>query len=143
MKTRTLLLLAVAVGLLILIAGTIQLLRIDDSGSSAHDLAIGDSAKAGDLEVTVVSAVERDGVMFVTVRTRGVDDPAGVEDFALVGIGAAVKPTAAEAVGDRACRGLTEAEQTCTLAFATADLDGSTRVLLLRRGEDQRRWSLE
>lgn len=143
MRTRTLLLLAVAVGLLILVAGTVQLLRIDERGSASPDLAVGDSARAGDLEVTVLSAVEADGVMRVELRTSGVDDPAGFDDFTLIGIGAAVKPTAAAAVGDDACDAVTLAEQTCTLAFTTADLDGSTRVLLLRRGEDQRRWSLD
>jgi len=142
MKTRTLLLLAVAVGLLILVAGTVQLLRIDDDGSSSDDLAIGDRGRAGDLEVTVLGAEERDGVMRVEVRTSGVDDPAGFDDFTLIGIGAGIKPTAPAAVGDSACRAVTEAAQTCTLTFATAELDGSTRVLLLRRGEDQRRWSL-
>ena len=142
MKTRTLLLLAVAVGLLILVAGTIQLLRIDDERSSGDDLAVGDIARAGDLEVTVLDAEERDGVMRVEVRTSGVDDPTGFDDFALIGSGAVVEPTAPAAVGDSACRAVTEAEQTCTLAFATAELDGSARVLLLRRGEDQRRWSL-
>jgi hypothetical protein len=142
MKTRTLLLLAVGVGLLILVAGTVQLLRVSDEPSGTERLAIGESATAGDLHVTVLGAAENDGVMRVELRTRGVDDASGLDDFSLVGIGAAVKPLAPTTQDARACRALTEAEQTCVLSFATEDLDGSTRVLLLRRGEDQRRWSL-
>ena len=140
--------LAVAVGLTILLAGGILLLRLDKDRSGTPNLGIGDSARAGDLEVTVVSAEETDGVMRVELRTGGVDDPNGFADFALVGIGAAVPPTitsgsAPPEDGARPCLAVTEAEQTCTLAFATDRFDGSTRVLLLRRGEDQWRWSLQ
>jgi len=143
MKTRTLLLLAVAVGLVILVAGTIQLLRLDDDGAPTEQLAVGDTATAGDLEATVITASEADGVMRVELRTSGVEDADGFDDFALIGIGAAVRPSPPDDADGDACVALTEAEQTCTLAFATAELEGSTRVLLLRRGEDQRRWSLE
>src|SRR5688572_5273919 len=111
MRTRTLLVLAVVVGLLILVAGTIQLLRLDEEGSGTDDLAVGASARAGDLEVTVVSAAETDGVMRVELRTRGVDDPNGFADFVLVGIGAAVPPSSSPVVGARPCLALTEAEQ--------------------------------
>lgn len=140
--------LAVGVGLLILVAGGVLLLRLDTDRSGAPNLAIGESARAGDLEVPVVSAEERDGVMRVEVRAGGVDDPEAFADFALVGIGAAVPPTippesTAGGAGERPCIAVAEAEQTCTLSFATDRLEGSTRVLLLRRGEDQRRWSLQ
>jgi hypothetical protein len=142
MKTRTLLLLAVAVGLVILVAGTIQLLRVSDRPSGTDDLAVGETARAGDLEVTVVSAVETSGVMRVQVRTSGVDDEAGFEGFRLIGIGAAVRASESDATEPQPCVVLKEETQTCTLAFATEELEGSTRVLLVRRGEDQRRWSL-
>ena len=137
MRTRTLLLLAVAVGLLILIAGTIQLLRVDTGSSAEDDLAIGESAAAGDLEVTVISAEEQDGAMTVEVRVGGVDDPEGFDGFAL--LGGAIVP-ADEPAGANACRAVTEAVQTCVLTFDTSDLPDGPRVLRVRRGEDQRRW---
>ena len=136
MRTRTLLLLAVGVGLLILVAGTIQLLRVDDS-SSADDLTIGEEARAGDLEVTVLSADERDGSMVIAVRVGGVDDPAGFDDFALLG-GAIVPAEEPHAAGE--CGAWTETAQTCVLTFDTSDLPDGPRVLRVRRGEDQRRW---
>jgi hypothetical protein len=147
MKTRTLLILAVVVGLAILVAGGIQLLRVSGQGSSSGDHRIGQQAKAGDLVVTVVSASDANGQEDVVVRMSGVDDPAGLDGFRLVVIGAAIAPAPAGATaraGSAAeqCTALTVAEQTCTLVFDTSRVTGSTRVLLLRRGEDQVRWAL-
>lgn len=146
MRTRTLLLLAVACGLAILVAGGIQLLRVSDDNSSSDDLAVGDSAVAGDLTVTVLAADEADGFMRVEVRLGGVDDDAALGDFHLVVPGQALSPLSADQAeageGDTVCRTVTVAEQSCALVFGTASVDGSPRVLLLRRGEDQHRWIL-
>jgi hypothetical protein len=141
MRTRTLLILAVACGLVILVAGSLQLLRLGDSSDATPDLRVGDTATAGDLTVTVVSADEADGRMRVVVRTSGVDDPLGFDGFELL-----APPVRLPAKGDnsvQACRELTVAEQSCTLTYDTsgASRDGA-RVLLVRRGEDQRRWAL-
>lgn len=141
MRTRTLLILAVACGLVILVAGSLQLLRLGDSSDATPDLRVGDTARAGDLTVTVVSADEADGQMRVVVRTSGVDDPLGFDGFELL-----APPVRLPARGDtsaQACRELTVAEQSCTLTYDTsgASRDGA-RVLLVRRGEDQRRWAL-
>ena len=81
--------------------------------------------------------------MRVEVRTSGVDDPDGFDDFALIGIGAAMPSDGACATptttgAERSRRRSRRARST----FETSALEGSTRVLLLRRGEDQRRWSL-
>ena len=146
MRTRTLLILAVVCGLAILVAGGIQLLRVSGDSSSSDDLAIGERASAGDLVVTVVAADERDGFMRVDVRLGGVDDEGALDDFHLVVPGQALSPLspdqAAGQVGDEACRNVTVAEQSCALVFGTAAVDGTPRVLLLRRGEDQHRWVL-
>ena len=134
MRTRTLLLLAVAVGLLILVAGTIQLLRVDES--ALPKLSIGDEARAGDLIVTVLDATESDGTMRVEISARGVDDADGVADFALVGVGDVVRPQ----TGDGLCGELTVREQTCALEFDTTGMESDSRILRLERGEDVRRW---
>jgi hypothetical protein len=139
MRTKTLLILAVVVGLAILVAGTIQLLRVDDS-EPVDDLAIGATATAGDLEVTVVDASESDGELRVRVRVAGVDDAKGFADFVLLG-GDVLEPE--PPTRDDECRSLTVASQTCVLTFDTSSLTGDARVLLLRRGEDVRRWSLD
>jgi hypothetical protein len=141
MRTRTLLILATVCGLAILVAGGIQLIRVGgDSGSD--DLAIGERAQAGDLTVRVLSASERDGLMRVEVEIGGVDDDGGLDDFRLVVPGEALAPLGAVQAGDGACRSVTVAEQSCALVFGTGDVDGSARVLLVRRGEDQHRWVL-
>lgn len=147
MRTRTLLMLAVFCGLAILVAGSVQLLRVsDDSGDASADLFVGDTAAAGDLLVTVNAAGERDGVMRVEVTLSGVNDDDGLEGFRLVVPGNALAPLPSVQAGsgtvDDVCGGVTLAEQRCTLAFATTDVVGTPRVLLLRRGEDQQRWVL-
>jgi DNA-binding transcriptional regulator of glucitol operon len=141
MRTRTLLILAVACGLVILVAGSLQLLRFGDTSDAIPDLRVGDTATAGDLTVTVVSAAEADGRMQVVVRTSGVDDPLGFDGFEL--LAPPVRLPARGETGAQACRELTVAEQSCTLTYDTsgASRDGA-RVLLVRRGEDQRRWVL-
>lgn len=142
MRTRTLLLLAVACGLAILLAGSIQLLRLTGDGAGSDDLGVGDRAVAGDLRVTVERAAESDGVMRIALRLSGVDDPGGLDGFRLVVPGAALVPLAPADAGEGACVALTVAEQRCTLVFETVATEGSARVLLLRRGEDQQRWTL-
>lgn len=133
-------LLAVVCGLAILLAGGIQLLRLTGSESAdADDLRIGDTATAGDASVTVLAAREVAGVLTVAVRAGGVDDPDGIGGFTLVVTGDVLRPLPP---GSGDCDGLTEAMVECDLRFDTSEVDGRTRVLLLRRGEDQRRWSL-
>lgn len=143
MRTRTLLLLAVGCGLAILLAGGIQLFRLSgEQEQTTEQLELGAIGTAGDLRVTVVRALEADGLMRVDVRLSGVDDPAGLDDFRLVVTGGPIEPLAAAQAGDGACDGFTEAEQTCSLVFGTAEVEGTARVLLLDRGEDRLRWVL-
>lgn len=142
MRTRTLLLLAVACGLAVLVAGLIALLRIDRQDTTTRRVAVGELASAGDLEVTVVSAAEADGLMRVTVRFGGVDDSAVLDYVRLVVPGALIAPLGSAQAGDGACVAATEREQECDLVFGVAAVDGSARSLLVRRGEDQLRWDL-
>jgi hypothetical protein len=142
MRTRTLLLLAVACGLAILVAGGIQLVRVSGGSSGSGDLAIGDRTTAGDMTVTVLQADEADGFMRVQLRLGGVDDDNGLDGFHLVVSGDVLEPLSAQQAGEGACDGVTVAEQTCSLVFGTADVKGTARVLLLQRGEDQDRWNL-
>lgn len=143
MRTRTLLLLAVACGLVILVAGGLQLLRFAGNERDAEgDLAIGASAEAGDLDVTVLAADESEGLLRVTVRVSGVDDPAGLDGFRLIVAEDLLEPLTADQAGDGACAALTVAEQTCDIVFGTAQVDNDIRVLLVRRGEDRHRWEL-
>ena len=82
-RTRTLLLLAVACGLVILVAGVVQLLRIAGQ-DDAEFSPLGAEVSVGDLRVVVESYDESGGTATVAVRLGGVDDPDAAADFRLV-----------------------------------------------------------
>ncbi|MFM2076480.1 MAG: hypothetical protein RJA49_370 [Actinomycetota bacterium] len=138
MRTRTLLLLAVTCGLAILIAGTVQILRLAGQDTQPI-LAMGDTGTAGDARVTVTAFDETDGVATVTVTLSGVDDPAGLAGFTLVGPGATAEPNQH---GPEVCTGITVAPVTCTLTFGTADVQPGDRLLVFHRAAESARWKL-
>lgn len=139
MRTRTLLLLAVGCGLLILAAGVAQLLRIVTQDDPPEPAAVGAPVVVGDMTVTVEGVVEDAGTAVVTIELGGVDDPDGTEQFRLVVPGASLRPRGG---GAEACDGTTVDLQRCSLSFDVSDVDGSSRVLLYRRGDEQVRWEL-
>jgi len=141
MRTRTLLLLAVTCGLMILLAGGYQLFRLSNQETPAPPLAVGATGSAGDATVTVQDVDSTDSALVVTVTLGGVDDAEGLEGFSLVAPNTRVAPVA-EPVVQGACIGFTVAEVTCTLSFPTGGLTGTDRQLLLIRAEDQVRWKL-
>ncbi|MEN9506381.1 MAG: hypothetical protein RI958_2307 [Actinomycetota bacterium] len=142
MRTRTLLLLAIACGLAVLVAGLFALMRIDRQESSTQRVVIGEVGRAGDLEVIVSAAIETDGLMRVTVVLGGVDDPAVLDNVRLVVPGQLLAPLDPAQAGDGACAGVTVPPRSCELVFGVATVEGSARSLLVRRGEDQLRWDL-
>jgi hypothetical protein len=75
----------------------------------------------------------------VVVEIGGVDDPDGAGGFRLVVPGEALTAVAG---GDGACEATTVAVDRCTLTFDLARADGTSRVLLYRRGDEQARWEL-
>jgi len=137
-RTRTLLLLAVGCGLLILGAGVVQLLRVAAQDEPARGAAVGESVSVGDLTVTVVDFTEQAGRGVVAVDLGGVDDPDGTDEFRLVVPGASLAPSA----GGTTCAETTVARQRCALVFELPDESGTSRVLLYRRGDEQIRWEL-
>ena len=139
MRTRTLLLLAVTCGLVILVAGTIQLLRLAGQDTTTI-LEVGDKGRAGDAVVVVSGFSENGEPAVVTVLLSGVADPAGLEGFALAGVSKVSVPLPDE--GAQPCREFTVAEVECTLTFSTAGFEGGSRQLLFRRAAEQVRWRL-
>jgi hypothetical protein len=135
-KTRTLLLLAVTCGLAILVAGTLQLLRVADQTSSSALLAPGSTGKAGDARVVLVAVQADAATVTATIDVSGVDDAAGIAGFTMVA------PEEPRAVTGGTCRALTVAPQRCTLVFDNSGLRSATRQLLLRRAGEQLRWLL-
>lgn len=138
MRTRTLLLLAVTCGLAILIAGTVQLLRLAGQ-ETAPLLAVGGIGTAGDARVKVEAFDETDGVAVVTVTLSGVDDADGLDGFTLVGPEATMQPNQR---GEAACAGFSVEPVTCTLTFGTGDVQAGDRLLVFARAAETVRWKL-
>jgi hypothetical protein len=138
MKTRTLLLLSVGVGLLILLAGGVLLLQLANESAAVEPAEIGETVEVGDVDVVVFGAEE--GATFaVDVELGGVDDD--LSGFSLATGDRRLQPLTTDA--DGRCTEITVAEQRCRIEFDVSAADGSNRVLVLRRGDEQRNWVLE
>lgn len=140
MKTRTLLLLSVGVGLAILVAGGVLLLQLANEQTAVEPAAVGARVSVGDVDVTVREVAEADGILAVEVEIGGVDDLDGIDSFTLVTGDRPLGPVAAPAPGR--CGEITVAEQRCRIDFDVSAVDGTSRVMVLRRGDDQRNWAL-
>lgn len=138
MRTRTLLLLAVSCGLAILVAGTLQLLRLKGQETGTV-LAVGQAGAAGDATVAVKSVDLGADLVVVTVTLSGVDDPLGLKGFTLVGPEKTVGPSGG---GADACTRFTVAPVTCTLRFGTSGMPDGNRLLVFQRAEETLRWKL-
>jgi hypothetical protein len=137
MKTRTLLLLSVGVGLMILLAGGVLLLQLANESAAVQPAEVGETVEVGDVDVVVFGAEE--GATFaVDVELGGVDDD--LSGFSLATGDRRLQPLTTAAEGR--CTEITIAEQRCRIEFDVSAADGSNRVLVLRRGDEQRNWVL-
>jgi hypothetical protein len=136
MRTRTLLLLAIGCGLVILLAGGIQLLRLGGQQQTATLLSIGEPGKAGDVTVELLSSSAQASTLVAMVRIGGVDDLHGLDGFTLVGPGKVL------AVASSTCAGIAVDAADCALTFATSAMPGTSRQLIFRRADEQLRWVL-
>jgi hypothetical protein len=140
MKTRTLLLLALACGVLIMAAGAVLLVQLNRQADAAPPVPVGVAAEVGDMHVVVDGAREHEGVLDVTITIGGVDDADGTSGFRLIASGDAAAPDAATAAGQ--CAATTIQRRQCTLRFDVAAARGDSRVLVYERGDDRARWVL-
>jgi hypothetical protein len=136
MRTRTLLLLAIACGLVILLAGGIQLLRVGGQEQTAKLLDAGQPGKAGDVTVELVSSSIAETNLVAVVRVGGIDDPQGLAGFTLVGPGKVLPVASSD------CDGITVDQADCSLTFATTGMQGTSRQLIFHRADQQLRWVL-
>lgn len=141
MKTRTLLLLALACGVAIMLAGAVLLFQLATRDELDPPIPIGESVEVGDMSVTVLAADETTGSLVVTVRIGGVDDADGAAAFRLIAAGRLVRPVADEA-GPDVCGATSVALSTCVMRFDTSSADGTARVLFYDRGDQSVRWVL-
>lgn len=141
MKTRTLLLLALACGVAIMAAGAVFLVQLSRQADAAPPVPLGEATVVGDMRVVVDGSVERDGVLEVTVTIGGVDDADGSDGFRLIASGHAATPEHADAAA--ACGATTTEAERCILRFDVSGARGESRVLFYERGDERVRWVLE
>lgn len=130
MKTRNLLLWALACGMAIMLAGAVFLFQLVTSDEIAEAVPVGTPTVVGDVTATVMAADEAGGVLSVDLRLAA---PEGVEPatgFHLIASGHAVDPQSVDCA------------ETCVLTFDVSTADGSSRVLFYVRGDEQARWVL-
>ncbi len=145
MKTRTLLLLAVGTALAILLAGGVLLFQLSSESNAVPTVALGEQAQIGDVSITVFgSSLANPGagtdLYGVDVELSGVDDPDGLDSILLVTGDQSLAPLRAAA--DGRCTEITEAPVRCRLDFDTSGSETSSRVVVMRRGDDQANWRL-
>jgi len=140
MKTRTLLLLSVGTALMILLAGGVLLFQLSGQETATEATPLGQEAAVGDARVTVVGTEVVGDTLAVSMQIGGVDDPDGISSFRLVTGDRRLEPLAAAESGR--CDGISEAVQTCVVVFDVGAADGSSRVLVMRRGDEQATWRL-
>jgi hypothetical protein len=140
MKTRTLLLLSVGVGLAILLAGGVFFVQLANQSTAIEPVDMGESVSVGDVEVTVLATSEAMPIFAVDVEIGGVDDSDGVDSFELVTGDLELSPITAPA--DGRCVEISETPQRCRIEFDISGADGSNRVLVLVRGDERRTWVL-
>jgi hypothetical protein len=140
-KTRTLLLLALACGVAIMAAGAVFLVQLSRQADAAPPVPLGEVTEVGDMRVVVDKSVEQDGVLDVTVTIGGVDDADGTGGFHLIASGHAAAPESAAAAGR--CAGTTIAPQRCMIRFDVSGARGASRVLFYERGDELVRWVLD
>ena len=138
MKTRTLLLLSVGVGLMILLAGGVLLLQLANESAAVEPADVGEAVRVGDVDVVVLGAEDTGTLFSVDVEVGGVDDD--ITSFSLATGDTRLGPETATA--DGRCIEITVAEQRCRIEFDVSESDASNRVLVLRRGDQQRNWVL-
>ena len=74
MKTRTLLLLSVGVGLMILLAGGVLLLQLSNESAAVEPAEVGDQVQVGDVDIVVLGAQDAGEIFTVDVEIGGVAD---------------------------------------------------------------------
>jgi hypothetical protein len=140
-KTRTLLLLALACGVAIMAAGAVFLVQLSRQADAAPPVPLGEATEIGDMRIVVDEAVEHDGVLDVTVTIGGVDDADGTRAFRLIASGHAALPETTLAAGR--CAETTVEQQRCTLRFDVSGARGDSRVLFYERGDERAHWVLD
>lgn len=149
MKTRTLLLLSVGCGLLILLAGGLKLFQVSSDRTEVPVLELGATARIGDMTVAVMSIANGPDGTRVVVRMAGVPGESVVEDWRLLGDGRVFEPSGAVdgSVGVSPEPGICgrssevpEGDESIECVIRFRSVDAVQAVAYTRAGE-QRQWA--
>lgn len=140
MKTRTLLLLSVASGLIILVAGGLKLLQVATDRTEVPVLSIGDESRIGDMNVRVESITVGTSGTEARVAMSGVPGATAVDGWRLLGDGEVVEPFTT--VGDGICDARTDVpeagEVVCVVRFPSVE---TVQAVAYTRAGEQRQWA--
>ena len=140
MKTRTLLLLSVVCGLLILLAGGVKLLQVATDRTEVPVLRMGESATIGDMTVRVISITRVADGTNVDVEMSGVANAEVIGGWRLLGDGEVVEPAGASAEGfcDRASVVPASGSIECVVRFGSVE---AVQAVAYTRAGEQRQWA--
>lgn len=139
MSTRKLILTALICGLLIIVAGGTKLFQTVRDGNEASLLAIGESAKLGDMTVRVDGVRMTNDRTLVDVALIGVDGSSALDGWKLLVGGKVTKPVSLPVGSGTECTTTKrDLESICTVAFPVSQ--GTRTVAYVRAGE-QRQWA--
>lgn len=141
MKTRTLLLLSVGTALMILAAGGVLLFQLSGQEAARATTPLGTVVQVGDADIVVAGSAVDGALLRVDVEIGGVADERGIDAFALVTGDQRLDALSVAAPGR--CTGITLEPQRCTIDFDVSASEGTSRRLVVRRGEDQATWRLD
>jgi len=152
MKTRTLLLLSVGCGLLILLAGGAKLLQVATDRTEVPVLAFGEEALIGDMAVRVIDITGNSSEnspdsssgngTLVEITMSGVPGAPVIDDWRLLADGK-VFPASGASGDDQYCASATRvpeggSEVRCVLRFPAAE---TVQAVAYTRAGEQRQWA--
>lgn len=139
-KTRTLLLLSVACGLLILLAGGVKLLQVATDRTEVPVLAIDEAATIGDMTVRVVSITSGPDGTSVGIEMSGVAGESAIDGWRLLGDGEVAEPAGASAEGvcDRESKIPDSGSISCIVRFGSVR---AVQAVAYTRAGEQRQWA--
>ena len=140
MRTRTLLLLAAACGLVILLAGGLKLLQVATGPEEVETLSWGDEAVIGDMTATVESIAESGDVTLVDVRLGGAEGADALAGWRLWADGATPRQPLDDDDRTTCDTAVVPASGTVACAIAFESVDTVQGVIYVRVGE-QRQWA--
>jgi hypothetical protein len=125
------------------LAGGLLLLQLANESAAVQPAEVGERVQVGDVGVTVFGAeqttLENAELFSVDVEVGGVDDD--IASFSLATGDMRLEPESTPDEGR--CTEITVAARRCRVEFDVSASGGSNRVLVLRRGDQQRNWVLE